>query len=293
MTPTAIIITILAYFAVVILISWLAGRKSDNAAFFSGNRKQPWYLVAFAMIGSAMSGVTFVSVPGMVATSGFGYMQMALGFIAGQLVIAFVLIPLFYRRNLVSIYGYLESRFGVSSYKTGAWFFLTSKMTGAAVRFYVVCIILQRFVFDAVGVPFPVTVVGMTLLIWLYTRRGGIKTLVWTDTFQTTCMFVALLLIIYNVTQQLGMSVGEAVRAVAADGHSRMFVWDDWVSTQNFWKQLLSGAFIAIVMTGLDQDMMQKTSRANRYVRLKRMCVRMVSPSCQPTCCSWRWACCL
>ena len=131
-------------------------------------------------------------------------------------------------------------------------------MTGAAVRFYVVCIILQRFVFDAVGVPFPITVVGMTLLIWLYTRRGGIKTLVWTDTFQTTCMFAALLLIIYNVTQQLGMSVGEAVRAVAADGHSRMFVWDDWVSTQNFWKQLLSGAFIAIVMTGLDQDMMQK-----------------------------------
>lgn len=147
--------------------------------------------------------------------------------------------------------------------------------------------------FDAVGVPFPITVVGMTLLIWLYTRRGGIKTLVWTDTFQTTCMFAALLLIIYNVTQQLGMSVGEAVQAVAADEHSRMFVWDDWVSTQNFWKQLLSGAFIAIVMTGLDQDMMQKNLTCKSLREAQRMCVRMVSPSCPPTCYSWRSACCL
>ena len=154
MTPTAIIITILAYFAVVILISWLAGRKSDNAAFFSGNRKQPWYLVAFAMIGSAMSGVTFVSVPGMVATSGFGYMQMALGFIAGQLVIAFVLIPLFYKRTPVSIYGYLESRFGVSSYKTGAWFFFISKMLGASVRLFLACNSPKVMEFGPLGSPF-------------------------------------------------------------------------------------------------------------------------------------------
>ena len=175
MTPTAIIITILAYFAVVILISWLAGRKSDNAAFFSGNRKQPWYLVAFAMIGSAMSGVTFVSVPGMVATSGFGYMQMALGFIAGQLVIAFVLIPLFYRRNLVSIYGYLESRFGVSSYKTGAWFFFISKMLGASVRLFLACISLQVMVFGPLGIPFWVNVAVTVAILILYTYRGGVK----------------------------------------------------------------------------------------------------------------------
>ena len=180
------------------------------------------------------------------------------GMVLGYFVIAFVLLPVYYRLNLTTIYTYLQGRLGERSYKTGAWFFLVSKMTGAAVRFYVVCIILQRFVLDAVGVPFVVTVVGMTLLIWLYTRRGGIKTLVWTDSFQTTCMFAALILIIYNVVGQLGMSMPDAVRAIAADSHSRMFVMDDFFSTQNFWKQLFSGAFIAIVMTGLDQDMMQK-----------------------------------
>ena len=174
---------------------------------------------------------------------------------------------------MVSIYQYLDDRFGVSSHKTGAWFFLISKMTGAAVRFYVVCIILQRFVLDAIGVPFALTVVAMVALIWLYTRRGGIKTLVWTDTFQTTCMFAALILIIYNVMGQLGMSATDAVKAIATDEHSRMFVMDDWISKQNFWKQFLSGAFVVIVMTGLDQDMMQKnlTCRTLREAQ-KDMC---------------------
>lgn len=254
-----ILLTVAAYFAALMLFSRLTARRGDNnETFFRANRRSPWYMVAFGMVGASISGITFVSVPGMVMRTDMTYVQTCIGFILGYFAIAFLLLPVYYRLNLTTIYSYLKERLGKRSYKTGAWFFLTSKMTGAAVRFYVVCIILQRFVFDAVGVPFPITVVGMTLLIWLYTRRGGIKTLVWTDTFQTTCMFAALLLIIYNVTQQLGMSVGEAVRAVAADEHSRMFVWDDWVSTQNFWKQLLSGAFIAIVMTGLDQDMMQK-----------------------------------
>lgn len=254
-----ILLTVAAYFAALMLFSRLTARRGDNnETFFRANRRSPWYMVAFGMVGASISGITFVSVPGMVMRTDMTYVQTCIGFILGYFAIAFLLLPVYYRLNLTTIYSYLKERLGKRSYKTGAWFFLTSKMTGAAVRFYVVCIILQRFVFDAVGVPFPITVVCMTLLIWLYTRRGGIKTLVWTDTFQTTCMFAALLLIIYNVTQQLGMSVGEAVRAVAADGHSRMFVWDDWVSTQNFWKQLLSGAFIAIVMTGLDQDMMQK-----------------------------------
>ena len=215
-------------------------------------------MVAFGMVGASISGVTFVSVPGMVLTSQMTYLQMCLGFIVGYLVIAFVLLPLYYRLNLTSIYTYLGQRLGDRSYMTGACFFLLSKMTGAAVRFYVVCIILQQFVFTPAGIPFAVNVVMMVLLIWLYTRRGGIGTLVFTDTFQTLCLFTALILIILSVISQLHLSVGEAVRAVAASDMSRIFVFDDWLSPQHFWKQFLSGVFVAIVMTGLDQDMMQK-----------------------------------
>ena len=254
-----ILITVAVYFVALMLFSRLTARhNANNDTFFRANRRSPWYMVAFGMVGASISGITFVSVPGMVMRSDMTYIQTCLGFILGYFAIAFVLLPVYYRLNLTTIYSYLKERLGTQSYRSGAWFFLVSKMTGAAVRFYVVCIILQRFVFDAVHIPFAATVVGMTALIWLYTRRGGIKTLVWTDTFQTTCMFAALLLIIYNVTSRLGMTPTEAIKAVAADAHSRMFVWDDFVSTQNFWKQLLSGAFIAIVMTGLDQDMMQK-----------------------------------
>lgn len=254
-----ILLTVILYFAALMGFSRLtAHRNANNETFFRANRRSPWYMVAFGMVGASISGITFVSVPGMTMRIDMTYIQTCIGFILGYFVIAFVLLPVYYRLNLTTIYTYLQGRLGERSYKTGAWFFLVSKMTGAAVRFYVVCIILQRFVFDAIGVPFVVTVVGMTLLIWLYTRRGGIKTLVWTDSFQTTCMFAALILIIYNVVGQLGMSIPDAVRAIAADSHSRMFVMDDFFSTQNFWKQLFSGAFIAIVMTGLDQDMMQK-----------------------------------
>ena len=254
-----ILLTVILYFAALMGFSRLtAHRNANNETFFRANRRSPWYMVAFGMVGASISGITFVSVPGMTMRIDMTYIQTCIGFILGYFVIAFVLLPVYYRLNLTTIYTYLQGRLGERSYKTGAWFFLVSKMTGAAVRFYVVCIILQRFVLDAIGVPFVVTVVGMTLLIWLYTRRGGIKTLVWTDSFQTTCMFAALILIIYNVVGQLGMSMPDAVRAIAADSHSRMFVMDDFFSTQNFWKQLFSGAFIAIVMTGLDQDMMQK-----------------------------------
>ena len=254
-----IIITVLLYFAALMLFSRVTARRGDNnQTFFRANRRSPWYMVAFGMVGASISGITFVSVPGMTMFTGMTYVQMCIGFILGYFAVAFVLLPVYYRLNLTTIYTYLKERLGLHSYKTGAWFFLISKMTGAAVRFYVVCIILQRFVLDAIGVPFALTVVAMVALIWLYTRRGGIKTLVWTDTFQTTCMFAALILIIYNVMGQLGMSATDAVKAIAADEHSRMFVLDDWISTQNFWKQLLSGAFVVIVMTGLDQDMMQK-----------------------------------
>ena len=210
------------------------------------------------MVGASISGVTFVSVPGMVLTSQMTYLQMCLGFIVGYIVIAFVLLPLYYRLNLTSIYTYLGQRLGNRSYQTGAWFFLLSKMVGASVRFYVVCIILQQFVFDPAGIPFIVNVAMMVLLIWLYTHRGGIATLVFTDSFQTICLFTALILIIFDVMGQLHLSVGEAVSAISESPMSQVFVFDDWVSPHHFWKQFLSGAFIAIVMTGLDQDMMQK-----------------------------------
>ena len=254
----AIIITVLAYFAILFGISHLTSRKANNDTFYRANRRAPWYMVAFGMIGASISGITFVSVPGMVLTSQMTYLQMCLGFIVGYLVIAFVLLPLYYRLNLTSIYTYLGQRLGMRSYKTGASFFLLSKMTGAAVRFYVICIILQQFVFTPAGIPFAVNVIVMVALIWLYTRRGGIGTLVFTDSFQTLCLFTALIMIILSVISQLNLSVCEAVSAIAGSDMSRIFVFNDWLSPHHFVKQFLSGAFIAIVMTGLDQDMMQK-----------------------------------
>ncbi len=268
-----ILVTILAYFCILLLLSRFTSRRTDNDTFYRGNRRSPWYLVAFGMIGASISGVTFISVPGWVMGTGMTYMQTCIGFIFGYLAVAFILLPVYYKFQLTTIYSYLKDRLGQRSYRTGASFFLLSKMTGAAARFYVVCMIMQRFVLDGIGVPFPLTVVVMVLLIWLYTRRSGIRTLVWTDTLQTLCMFAALILIIIQVADALDMSVGDAVRAVAADEHSRMFVFDDWVSKQNFWKQFFSGIFIVIVMTGLDQDMMQKnlTCRSLRDAQ-KDMC---------------------
>ena len=253
-----ILISILVYFAILFGISRLTSKKADNSTFYRANRRAPWYMVAFGMIGASISGVTFVSVPGMVLTSQMTYLQMCLGFIVGYLVIAFLLLPLYYRLNVTTIYTYLGQRLGQRSYLTGASFFLLSKMTGAAVRFYVVCIILQQFVFTPAGIPFVVNVAVMVMLIWLYTRRGGIGTLVFTDSFQTLCLFTALILIILSVIDQMHLSVSEAITTIANSEMSRVFVFDDWMSPHNFWKQFLSGVFVAIVMTGLDQDMMQK-----------------------------------
>lgn len=253
-----ILLTIIIYFSALLVIGRLTARRSDNETFYRAGRSSPWYMVAFGMVGASISGITFVSVPGMVLKTDMTYLQMCVGFILGYFIIGLVLLPVYYKLNLTTIYTYLKERLGQRSYKTGAWFFLISKMTGAAVRFYVVCIILQKFVLSAYGIPFPVTVPAMVLLIWLYTRRSGIKTLVWTDTFQTFCMFAALILIIFNVIDRLGMTTSEAVSAIVNDVHSRVFVFDDWISRQNFWKQFFSGAFVAVVMTGFDQDMMQK-----------------------------------
>ena len=269
-----VILTIFIYFAALLLLSSrVARRGSTNETFFRGERRSPWRMVAFGMIGASISGVTFVSVPGMVLTSGMSYLQLCLGFILGYIAVAFVLLPVYYKLNLTSIYAYLGSRLGERSYLTGAGFFMLSKMIGTAVKFYVACIIVQQFVMDALGVPFVLTVAVMVLLIWLYTRRGGVRTLVFTDSLQTLCLFSALLIIIYIVMQRMGFSLPDAVSAIAGDERSRIFVFDDWVSRQNFWKQLVSGAFIVVVMTGLDQDMMQKnlTCRTLREAQ-KNMC---------------------
>ena len=252
-----IIITIIAYFGFLLVFSRVTSRRATNDTFYRADRRSPWYMVAFGMIGASISGVTFVSVPGMVIKSDMTYLQMCLGFIFGYAIVAFVLLPVYYRMNLTTIYSYLQTRLGRQAYKTGASFFLLSKLIGAAVRFYVVCFILQRFVLDTLGVPFPLTVLIMVGLIWLYTRKGGIKTLVWTDAFQTVCMLLALLLIGFHVMSALDMNLDQAIQAIINDSHSRVFSWD-WVSKQNFWKQFLSGIFVVIVMTGLDQDMMQK-----------------------------------
>lgn len=255
----SIILSIVIYFAVLFAYSRLiTGRNVSNDSFFRGNRKSPWYMVAFGMVGASISGITFVSVPGMILHSDMTYLQTCIGFIVGYIAVAFILLPLYYRLNLTTIYSYLKDRLGRRSYKTGAAFFLLSKMTGAAARFYVVCFMLQTFVFDNMGLPFAATVAFMVGLIWLYTRNGGIKTLVWTDTLQTVCMLVALSLIIFKTTTALDLDIYDAFRAVWNDSHSRIFVWDDFVSPRNFWKQFISGIFIVIVMTGLDQDMMQK-----------------------------------
>ena len=269
-----ILTTILIYFCVLMVMGRVTSRKSTNDTFYRGERKSPWYMLALGLVGASISGITFVSVPGMVIRQDMTYLQTCLGFIVGYFVVAFVLLPVYYRLNLTTIYTYLQKRLGRRSYKTGALFFLLSEMTGTALRFYVVCSILQRFVFGQTGIPFGVTVVLLVLLIWLYTRRGGIKTLVWTDTFQTICMMAALLIIIAEVVGKLDMTMGEAFSAVMVDSHSRIFVFDDFVSTQNFFKQFISGVFIVVVMTGLDQHMMQKnlTCKTLRDAQ-KDMCV--------------------
>ena len=250
------IAVVFAYFALLFAISRWTGHKATNETFYRADRRSPWYLVAFGMVGASISGITFVSVPGMVTGIGMTYLQTCMGFIVGYVVIAFVLLPLYYRLNLTTIYSYLGQRIGKRAYQTGASFFLLSKMTGAAVRFYIVCWILMEC--SGLKINFFLVVIVMTALIWLYTRQGGIKTIVWTDAMQTACLFGALLLIIYMVMGELGMTMQEAVTAISDSELSRVFVFDDWFSKQYFWKQFLSGAFIAIVMTGLDQDMMQK-----------------------------------
>lgn len=254
-----VLLIIVAYFAVLLLISQVVSRLStDNDAFFRANRKSSWWVVAIGMIGTSISGVTFVSVPGMVRDLSFSYMQTVLGFFFGYIVIARVLLPLYYKLNLTTIYTYLDKRFGRSAYKTGASLFLLGKTIGASARLYIVALILHQTVFSTWNVPFWITVCVTVILIWLYTHRSGIKTVIWTDTIQTIIMIAALVLIIFQVVQRINLPAAEIFASLRNSPMTDIFVFDDWHSRQNFWKQFLSGVFIPIVMTGLDQDMMQK-----------------------------------
>ncbi|SDR78005.1 Na+/proline symporter [Polaribacter sp. KT25b] len=256
MQPIHIILLIVAYFSVLILISFITGKSANNKTFFKANNSSPWYLVAFGMIGASLSGVTFISVPGWVEAQSMSYMQMVLGYVVGYAVIGLVLLPLYYRLNLTSIYSYLQDRFGNYSYKTGASFFLLSRVIGSAFRLFLVANVLQLLLFDEYGIPFWATVTITILLIWLYTFKGGIKTIVWTDTLQTLFMLIAVGVCIYTISNELHIS--NIFSYVADNKLSKTFFFDDVNAGNYFWKQFLAGAFISIVMTGLDQDMMQK-----------------------------------
>lgn len=256
MNPLTILIVIAAYFGLLFFISYLAGRKADNAGFFSGNRSSNWLLVAMSTIGAAISGVTFVSVPGMVATSGWAYMQMVLGFTVGQILIAYVLIPLYYKLNLTSIYQYLQQRFGMSTYKSGAWLFFVSKMLGASVRLFVVSEVLQLLVFDRLSVPVPfwANAIITVLIVYLCTFKGGVKSLIWTDLLKTCCLILSVALCIYFV-----LRAGVNIEGWTSNEMTRSFFFDNPKEGTYFWKQFLAGIFLVIATTGLDQDLMQRT----------------------------------
>ncbi|MFA5575038.1 MAG: sodium:solute symporter [Brumimicrobium sp.] len=258
MDGNLILIIIGIYFGILILTSYFTSKSSTDESFYTGDRNSKWYLVAFGMIGASLSGVTFISVPGWVEESSFGYFQVVLGYIVGYAVIGTVLLPLYYRLNLISIYTYLKDRFGNASYKTGAMFFLLSRLVGMSFRLYLIAIVLQLLVFDEMNIPFWITVIVTVLLIWLYTFKSGIKTIVITDTFQTFFMLLAVGVTVYFVATDLGLNSTNIVSFIANNEMSQIFFFDDWKSENNFYKQFISGAFIAIVMTGLDQDMMQK-----------------------------------
>ena len=270
MTPWIVLATIVGYFALLFIISWAASRKSDTNTALTGGRQAPWFIVAIAMIGAPISGVTFVSVPGQVAVKSFSYMQMVLGFAVGYFVIAYVLMPLFFKRNLVSIYGYLEQRFGAGTHKTGAWFFFISKMLGAAVRFYVVCVTLQLLVFGPLGIPFLINVIATIALIFLYTLQGGVKTVIWTDTLKSFCLIMSVVLCIFFIAKGLGYGFGELCSAVAGDDSSRIFFFDNPKEGTYFWKQFVAGIFMVIATTGLDQDLMQRTLASKNVAESKK-----------------------
>ena len=258
MNSSLILILLLSYFVVLILISNWTSKNDSNQDFFKAGKQSPWYIVAFGMIGASLSGVTFISVPGWVQASQFGYFQVVLGYMVGYFIVAFVLLPVYYKLNLTSIYEYLFHRFGLITHKTGAFFFLLSRVLGAAFRLYLVAIVLQQFIFDKWNVPFEITVIISILLIWIYTFRGGIKTIVWTDTLQTLFMITAVILSIHFITDSLDWTFSEFLVSEELKAYSIIFNTDSILEKGYFLKSFFGGVFITICMTGLDQDMMQK-----------------------------------
>ena len=258
MSYTLILIIILLYFAAIFSISYYTGKKTNSQTFFTGDRKSPWYVVAISMLGTSISGVSFLSVPGWVSTTQFSYFQMVMGFVVGYFVIAYLLLPLYYRLNLISIYSYLEKRFGTYSYKSGSAYFLISKMLGCGVRMYLTALVLQLVIFDKIGIGFAVNITITMIIVWLYTFKGGVKTLVWTDMLQTLSLIAAVVFSIYFICRQMDMNFNGLYTTVNESDFSRIWFFDDSNDKRFFWKQFLAGVFTTIAMTGLDQDMMQK-----------------------------------
>lgn len=279
MSPITVTITIIAYFIILFTVSWLAGRKTDNQGFFLGGRKQPWFLVAIATMGSFLSGVTFVSVPGMVADKSFSYLQMVMGFVVGQFIIAFVLVPLFYKMKLVSVYQYLEDRFGARSHKTGAWFFFISKMLGASVRLFLVCLTLQLLVFEPFHLPFVLNVFLTVFLVWIYTCRGGVKSVIWTDVLKSLCLILSVVLCIVFISSELNLGFKGMFQSISNSSMSQVFFFDDVNDKRYFFKQFIAGIFTMIATTGLDQDMMQRNLSCRNYKDSQKN--MMVSIVCQ------------
>lgn len=257
-SPGLLLFIVFAYFGLLLLVSWLTSKSSNNDSFFIGNRSSNWGLVAFGMIGSTLSGVTFVSVPGTVGSDGFGYLQITLGYIIGYMIIAYVLLPIYYKMQLTSIYTYLQERMGELSYKSGAFIFIVSKLVGATARIYLAVNILQLMILDSFGVPFWLTTVVALMMIILYTYKGGVKTIIYTDTLQTTAMILGLVICIGYILWDMDISIVESFNLMQDKGYSRVFD-TDVMKSSFFVKQILAGAFITITMTGIDQDMMQKS----------------------------------
>ena len=258
MSELLIVIIIILYFSLLFIVSQLTKGNSDNKTFFSGNKESLWYVVAFGMVGASLSGITFISVPGDVGSIDFTYFQVVIGYLFGYFVVAFVLLPIYYKQNLTSIYEYLGDRFGRNSHMTGAFFFFVSRVLGAAFRLFLVAIVLQEFVFNPWGIPFEITVIISILLIWIYTFRGGIKTVVWTDTLQTFLMILSVILSIYFITESMNISFIDFIKSEDFNLKNKIFVTDNILEKNHFFKSFIGGVFITICMTGLDQDMMQK-----------------------------------
>jgi Na+/proline symporter len=257
-SPIFILSLIIGYFLVLVAIAYFTGKEDSNESFFKANRNSPWYLVAFGMVGASLSGVTFISVPGWIQDSQFSYFQVVMGYLVGYFVVAYVLLPVYYSNNVTSIYEYLNTRFGANSHRAGAFFFFISRVLGASFRLFLVAIVLQQFIFDAWNVPFEITVTLSIILIWVYTQRGGIKTIVFTDTLQTTLMILAVLLSIAYINQALDWSFSDFIASAEFSQYNSIFVTDSLLSRNHFLKSFIGGAFVTICMTGLDQDMMQK-----------------------------------